>query len=218
MSFGHSLDSLLADEALRGREFPVVNEKLYLAHAAVCPLPACVSRAMSGYLAAVGRGGQFEYLHAPAEQGARASAAALLGVTPEEIAFSPSTSAGLSMIAAGLAWKPGDSVVIAAGDFPSNVYPWQRLKRLGVNVRVIPARGDGVITLDDVLAHIDGSTRLVALSSVHYVTGAALDVDGIGRHLREREILLRTSGCSGRKGRASCSCAGSVFRAWTPCS
>ena len=38
---------LLADEALRRREFPVVGEQAYLAHAAVCPLPARVASAMS---------------------------------------------------------------------------------------------------------------------------------------------------------------------------
>jgi cysteine desulfurase / selenocysteine lyase len=190
MSFAHSLDSLLAEEAVRRREFPVANDKVYLAHAAVCPLPACVAEAMASYLAAVGRGGQFEYLHAGAEAQARACAAALLGATPEEIAFVPSTSAGLSSIAAGLAWKAGDSVVIAAGDFPSNVYPWLRLQRAGVNVRSIPARGDGVVTQDDVIAHVDDSTRLVALSSVHYTTGAVLDVDAIGSYLAQRNILF----------------------------
>jgi cysteine desulfurase / selenocysteine lyase len=190
MSFAHTLDALLADEALRRREFPVASEKVYLAHAAVCPLPACVAEAMSSYLAAVGRGGQFEYLHASAEAQARACAAALLGATPEEIAFVPSTSAGLSLVAAGLAWKPGDSVVIAAGDFPSNVYPWLRLQRAGVNVRSIPARSDGVVTQDDVIAHVDDTTRLVALSSVHYATGAVLDVDAIGSYLGQRNILF----------------------------
>lgn len=185
-----SIEALLADETVRQREFPVVNEKVYLAHAAVCPLPACVVQAMASYLASVGRGGQFEYLHAPAETQARAIAAGLIGASPDEIAFVPSTSAGLSVIAAGLSWKPGDSVVMPAGDFPSNVYPWLRLRRLGVEVRAIAGRGDGVVTLDDVIAHIDDSTRLVALSSVHYATGAVTDVDGIGRYLEQRGILL----------------------------
>jgi cysteine desulfurase / selenocysteine lyase len=190
MSFDVTLEALLADESLRRREFPVVQNKVYLAHAAVCPLAACVVSALSGYLAEVGRGGQFDYLHAAAETQARAIAAELIGAQADEIAFVPSTSAGLSMVAAGLPWKAGDSVVFAAGDFPSNVYPWLALRRLGVVVKAIPARGDGVVTLDDVIAQVDDSTRLVALSTVHYATGAVSDIDGIGRYLERRGVLF----------------------------
>ncbi len=191
MSFGESLESLLADEAKRAREFPVVANKVYLAHAAVCPLPACVVRAQTAYLAEAGRGGQFEHLHARAEAQARGHAAAMLGATPDEIAFVPSTSAGLSLVAAGLSWAPGDSVVFAEGDFPSNVYPWLRLQQRGVRVRAIPARAEGgAVTLEDVITQLDASTRLVALSSVHFVTGARTDVDAIGAYLQERGVLF----------------------------
>jgi cysteine desulfurase / selenocysteine lyase len=188
MSF--TLDALHADEALRVREFPVAAEKVYLAHAAVSPLPACVVRALSNYLQQAAKGGQFEYLHAPAESQARALAAALIGAAPDEIAFVPSTSTGLSMVAAGLPWRAGDSVVIAQGDFPSNVYPWLRLQAQGVVVKSIPARDAAPIGLADVVAQLDTTTRLVALSSVHYATGARTDVDAIGRYLQSRGILL----------------------------
>jgi selenocysteine lyase/cysteine desulfurase len=181
---------LRADEAARRREFPVVEQKVYLAHAAVCPLPARVASAMSAYLAKVGHGGQFEYLHASAESGARQLAAAMIGATPEEIAFVSSTSAGLSLVAAGLPWKAGDSVVITEGDFPSNVYPWLRLEKLGVRVKSLRTSGDGVATLEAVAAQVDDSTRLVALSSVHYATGARTDVDAIGAYLHARGILF----------------------------
>jgi cysteine desulfurase/selenocysteine lyase len=190
MSFDQTLESLFADESIRRREFPVVADKVYLAHAAVCPLPACVVRALTEYLAHAGRGGQFEYLHATAEAQARTLAAALLDASPEEIAFVSSTSAGLSMVAAGLPWQPQDSVVIAEGDFPSNVYPWLRLQKLGVRVKAIPTRGDGLVSLEDVAAHVDGSTRLVALSSVHFATGARMDIEGIGRYLESRGVLF----------------------------
>jgi cysteine desulfurase/selenocysteine lyase len=189
MSFSESIETLRADEAVRRREFPVVESKAYLAHAAVCPLARCVVSAISDYLAHVGRGGQFEYLHAKAELGARELAAAMIDATPDEIAFVSSTSAGLSLVAAGLPWKAGDTVVISEGDFPSNVYPWLRLEKLGV--RVVPIRTrDGAVTLEQVREHIDDRTRLVALSSVHYATGARTDVDAIGAFLQSRGILV----------------------------
>ena len=185
-----TIESLSADEALRQREFPVVRERVYLAHAAVCPLPARVVRALTDYLGEVGRGGQFEHLHAAAESGARAIAAELLGVDAEEIAFTTSTSAGLGLVAQGLDWQPGDNVVFAQGDFPSNVFPWVDLHRRGVVARPIVTGADGVVTLDDIVGHIDARTRLVSLSSVHFVTGAGLDVDAIGAYLQARGILF----------------------------
>lgn len=190
MTFPATIEALRTDEALRRREFPVAAEKVYLAHAAVCPLPARVVAALSAYLGQVGRGGQFEYLHAEAENGARTIAAELLGASPHEIAFVPSTSAGLSLVAAGLDWQPGDNVVIPDSDFPSNIFPWLNLRRRGVEVRALPARADGLTTVEDVAATVDARTRLVALSSVHYTTGACTDVDAIGRFLQSRGVLF----------------------------
>ncbi len=185
-----TLETLLSDETLRRQEFPVVEQKVFLAHAAVCPLPACVVRAVSAHVEQAGRAGQFEYLHRSSELQARTLSAELLGATPEEIAFVASTSAGVSQVAAGLDWRPGDEVVIADGDFPANVYPWLNLQRLGVRVRLIPRRPTGAITWEDVEEQLSESTRLVSLSSLHYVTGAPLDVDGIGRQLQARGILF----------------------------
>jgi cysteine desulfurase/selenocysteine lyase len=184
------LAELLHDERVREREFPVVAETCYLAHAAVCPLPARVHQAMTRYLARAGRGGQFEHLHASAEAALRAGAASMLGADADEIALVPSTSAGLSLIAAGIAWRPGDSVVISQGDFPSNVYPWLRLRAQGVSVRAIPASLQRGVTLEDVLLQLDDSTRLVALSTQHFVTGARAEIDRIGAALSTRGVLF----------------------------
>jgi selenocysteine lyase/cysteine desulfurase len=185
-----TIDQLLKDEEARRQAFPVTRSQIYLAHAAVGPLPAQVSRAMRHYIRRAERLGQIESLHSTAEAHARASAAALLDVTTEEIAFVPSTSAGLAMVAAGIEWHNGDRVLIQGGDFPANVYPWQNLGRLGVRVDQLPARADGLIDPDDVKARLEPRTRLVSLSSVHYATGASLDIDAVGKFLRERDILF----------------------------
>ena len=43
------ISSLLRDEALRRREFPVCEDKVFLAHAGVSPLPRRVAEAMKQY-------------------------------------------------------------------------------------------------------------------------------------------------------------------------
>lgn len=180
----------VSDETLRRELFPVVANKVFLAHAAVCPLPGAVSAAMVEWASRAACEGQFEHLHAAAETQCRHIAATLLDALPEEIAFAASTSAALSMVAEGLPWQPGDSVVIADRDFPANLHPWLALERLGVKVVRIPRRPDGVLSVADVLEHVDGTTRLVSLSSAHYGVGTPLDVDAVGEALHARGVLF----------------------------
>ena len=42
-----TLTEVLSDEKLRRREFPVANDKIFLAHAGVCPLPRRVADAVA---------------------------------------------------------------------------------------------------------------------------------------------------------------------------
>lgn len=185
-----ALDKLLASEERRVREFPVAGNKTYFAHAAVCPLPAAVAKAVVEHAERASREGQFEHLHREAEIGARALAAELIGSSSDEIAFVSSTSAGLSMVAQGLSWRSGDSVVVAAADFPSNLHPWLALRARGVDVRIIQRRADGSIRVEDIEPLLDSTTRLVALSSAHFGIGTPIDVDAIGRSLHSRGILF----------------------------
>ena len=48
----------------------------------------------------------------------RASIAKLIGASPEEIALTTGASTGMSAVAYGLTWKPGDEVLTAKGEFP----------------------------------------------------------------------------------------------------
>ena len=190
MSSEIRLSDILANEALRQQEFPVTRHRTYLAHAAVCPLPARVAEAMVHYTRLVAETGQFEYQHRELETQTRELAAHLLEASSEEIAFVSSTSAGLSLVARGLDWKAGENVVIAEGDFPANIYPWLSLRRRGVQVRFIGRRPSGLVTLEDVANLVNERTRLVSLSTVHFSTGAPIDVDGIGEFLHKRGILF----------------------------
>jgi selenocysteine lyase/cysteine desulfurase len=182
--------ALLGDEAQRRAAFPIATERVFLAHAAVCPLPSAVVEAMSSWAGRAARLAQFEYLHADEEAAVRTLAAEMIGGGADEISIQPSTSAALSMVAEGLDWRSGDSVVVADRDFPANLQPWFALERLGVKVVRLPRREDGTIEPEDVLGACDDSTRLVSLSSAHFGVGTPIDVEAIGRALRARDILF----------------------------
>jgi selenocysteine lyase/cysteine desulfurase len=187
---GDRLARLVSNERRRRQAFPTVRKWTYLAHAAVSPLPRATQAALTHYVRAAAANGQFEHLHRDAESSCRRLLADLLSASPDEIAFVPSTSAGIGMVAAGLDWHPGDRVLVADGDFPSNYYPWYALRRLGVELTSIPPRETGEIRLEDIQTHLSPRIRLVALSSAHYVTGVGIDVEAIAGYLRSRDVLF----------------------------
>ena len=108
----------------------------------------------------------------------------------DEVALLGPTSLGLSLFANGLDWTPGDELVCYGDDYPANVYPWAALAARGVVVRRITPSVPGRITPELVAEAITPRTRLVALSSCHFLTGWRIDVDAIGKLLRDRGILF----------------------------
>src|SRR5580692_6042956 len=185
-----TIAEILSNEELRRHEFPVAGQKIFLAHAAVCPLPRRVSEAMRDHAARAALDDQEETIPAGQIRHARELAARLLHAQPEEIAFVGPTSLALSYVAAGLPWRKGDNVLIYFDDYPSNVYPWMALAEKGVEVRLLNVREYGRIRPIDVIGQIDEQTRLVALASCHFVAGWRVEVDAIGKILRDRNVLF----------------------------
>ena len=185
-----TLEELHSNEALRNDEFPVTRDKIYLAHAAVCAFPKRVQEALRGYADAAAAIQQEAVMFQGWLQDTRQLAANFLGVQKEEVAFVGPTSNALSVFAAGLSFKRNQNILIYAEDYPSNVYPWMTFAERGVEVRYLNIRELGVIRARDVIGQIDENTRLVALSSCHFLSGYRIEVDAIGQYLRSRAILF----------------------------
>jgi cysteine desulfurase/selenocysteine lyase len=172
------------------REFPVRANLVYLNHAALAPLPARTARAMVDHVTDVSNFGARNWKSwSTGYEDARRKAARLLGASPERIAFLPSTSHALNLVAQGVAWKAGDNVVGDDLEFPSNVYPWMNLAGRGVDYRIAPSRA-GRVTAEDLVERIDPATRVVAVSWVAFHSGYVFPIEEIGRLCRERDILF----------------------------
>ena len=185
-----TIQELQGNETIRRREFPVVAEKIYLAHAAVSPLPACVAGAMADYLAAATADSQEGAAGPRVKEETRCLAAELLGCPHDSVALLGPTSVALSVVAAGLDFVSGGNVVFSADDFPSNVVVWRNLAIRGVEVRALRPEEAGRVRLDDLRPLVDTRTVLVALSSAHYLSGWVLDLEEIGSWLRSRGVLF----------------------------
>jgi selenocysteine lyase/cysteine desulfurase len=171
-------------------EFPVTGQWAFLDHAAVAPLPKVAVSALHEYadsLASHGIGAISHWTHRIRE--VRALAARLLNAAPEEIAFIKNTSEGVSFVAEGFPFQPGDNVVLAAEEYPANQYPWMNQGYRGVEVRSVPSRGHR-IDIDDLRKAIDARTRIVSLSFVEFASGFRNDLNAVGAMCRERNILF----------------------------
>lgn len=172
------------------REFPVTDRCVYFDHAGVAPVSRRVADTVSAFIADARDFGRLHYVTwEERAEAVRASAARLVGAGVDEVAFVASTSDGLSTIATGMDWRPGDSVVAVDGEFPANVYPWWALERLGVTTRLaVPV--DGRLTVDVIAALIDDTTRVVSVSAVDFVTGQRRPLAAIGELCRRRGVLF----------------------------
>src|SRR5258708_39992674 len=127
-----TLQELHSQEELRQHEFPVARQRIFLAHAGVCPLPRRVADAIRQYAEQSTQGDQETLLPAFQLQKSRELAATLIQAHPEEVAFVGPTSLALSFVAGGLRFRRGENILIYFDDYPSNVYPWMAMADRGV--------------------------------------------------------------------------------------
>jgi selenocysteine lyase/cysteine desulfurase len=171
--------------------FPITEHTVYLNHAAVSPPPTTTTQAIQDQIADVSTNGSLHFRSWVAvKERARKLAAGMICARPDQLAFMRNTSDGLATIANGLRWNAGDNLVTFRREFPANVYPWLRLRdAFGVEIRMCDER-DGRIDLEEMIALIDGKTRVVAISHVQFASGFRADLERLGRAARAHDALL----------------------------
>jgi selenocysteine lyase/cysteine desulfurase len=121
---------------------------------------------------------------------ARGLFARLIGAADaQRVALLPAVSYGMAIAARNLPCARGQNIVIAAEQFPSNVYAWRRLTReRGAELRTIaaPVAAPPRATAwsDAIVAAIDEATCIVALPHVHWTDGTRFDLERIAERAR----------------------------------
>src|ERR1700744_1966167 len=109
-----------------------------------------------------------------------AAIADLIGAQPEDVAPTTGASSGMVALAYGIAWKPGDEIVTAAGEFPLQYSTWRPMEeREGVTLKIVKPSAR-FMTADDLIAALTPKTRLVSASMVRFDDGSLLDVKKLG--------------------------------------
>lgn len=173
------------------REFPVTNNLIHLNHAAVGPWPTRTADAVIRFAI---ENTQFGSLHferwLETESKLRDMSAELVGAAhADDIALVKNTSEGLSMIASGFPFEPGDNVVISDQEFPSNRIVWESLENKGIEIRKVPLPCPGEIE-EILITATDNRTRLLSISSVQYASGLRIDLNKLGALCRQKNIAF----------------------------
>jgi cysteine desulfurase / selenocysteine lyase len=180
-------------EAIR-RDFPITEKYANLDNASLSPLPLPVVQAVERMLqerAEHGVRAFWDWIAVANET--KALLAALIHAEPEEIALTQNTSEGINIVANMLDWQKGDNVVLNNLEFFPNYWPWLRLRKYGVEIRVVPHR-DGHLTVEDFARCVDDKTRVIALSSVAWINGLRHDLEAIGTLAKNHEAYLVVDG------------------------
>src|SRR5262245_30151260 len=120
----------------------------------------------------------------------RAAIAQLIGGKPEEVALTTGASTGMSAVAYGLEWQPGDEVITASGEFPLQYATWKPMEeREGIKVGIVEPRG-AFHTADDFIAALTPRTRLVSVSHVRFDNGAMIDAAKLASACHGQGALL----------------------------
>ncbi|GAB4186378.1 MAG: aminotransferase class V-fold PLP-dependent enzyme [Calditrichia bacterium] len=179
--------------------FSVVEEGIYVNHAAVSPMNSLHQKAFEEYYRSRS--------HFPVDiypdimklkSEFKQNIASLIHAEGEHsIAIVSNTSTGLNIIANGLDWNVGDEIVLNTVEFPANVYPWLNLERRGVRLKWINPDDQGRITPESIISAASNKTRLVAISFVQFLSGYRADLAAIGKFCKENDIYFAVDGIQG---------------------
>jgi len=172
--------------------------QLYFDYNATTPIAPAVQQAMLPFLAdhygnpssshALGRAAH------EAVEDARGHVANLLGCDPDEIVFTGGGTEANNLALKGIAFRAGRSAgghfVISALEHPSVVEPARFLERMGFDVTVVPASGQGIVQPSAVRKAIRPDTVLVSVMHANNEVGTVQPLREIAQVCHQADVLL----------------------------
>jgi len=178
--------------SLRAAEFPWTADTVYLNNASIGPIPERTRRAIDEFTAKRTAPHLLpdRDLQAVLQQ-AREIVAQLVNAESAEIALASNTSHGLNLAARALPLAAGDVVLVSDKEFPANVYPWLRLKKLGIDVELARTTRQGWPDEDHLVERLgDPRVRVLAVSFVQFSNGYRADLARLGAACRANGSYL----------------------------
>lgn len=180
-------------------DFPVLKEVVYLDSTATTQTPIPAVEAMVEYFYRYA-GNHGRGAHRLAREttnryeDAREKVARFLNAEPSKTIFTKNTTEGINLIANSYPWEAGDHIVTTLLEHHSNLLPWLRLQKKGVNVTIVSPDSEGRIDTSLVENAFTEKTKLVAITHVSNVFGSVQDVKGITKLAHKNGIKVLIDG------------------------
>jgi cysteine desulfurase/selenocysteine lyase len=178
------------------RDFAVTRKTIYMNNGAIAPTPLSTIKAMTDFMLKLSEEGPdtlltAEYITSLLNE-LRTRVAHLINCDRDEVVLTQSTTDGLNMVAGGIGWKKGDSIVVRGGrhEHQANYFPWLAVsQKKGVTLRELDIDKNGFFSLDKLEKATKGA-RLVTMTQVLYNTGAIMPLDQVGKIAKENNVLF----------------------------
>ncbi|CAN5883851.1 aminotransferase class V-fold PLP-dependent enzyme [soil metagenome] len=176
--------------SIRQHEFTAASRMAYFDHASDSPVPERAARVISERTTLLQDPSAAVKPREEYFDESRQRLGHMTNANPAQFAFLTNISDATATIANGIAWQPGDEVVLIRGEFASFVYPWRNLEPVGVTVRFVEKGGAVGNDLDRIEAAIGPRTRVVAISHVEYESGYRNGLEALARLTHARDALF----------------------------
>ena len=173
------------------KDFPALNEYVYLNSSSISIMPAPVRESLSEFMTKIAYAGTVSFdeeAEIASVENTRGSAARLLNCSEENIAILSSATEGLCQIAWAL--RPKGNIVVIDIEFPSGVTPWRRVaEETGAEIRFIEVKNRPAdLTVEEIINTMDDETSIVCVGHAQYSNGLTLDLKELATACHKRDI------------------------------
>jgi cysteine desulfurase len=126
---------------------------------------------------------------------ARATIAASINATPEEIVFTSGATEANNLAIKGVAeahCDRGNHIITIATEHNAVLDPCRYLEKLGFEITILPVQSDGRVNLQNLAAALRSDTILVSVMMANNEIGVIQPIAAIGEMCRERQVLFHT--------------------------
>jgi len=179
------------------KDFPVVEQGIYLNSAYITPSPLQAVRTAQDFAERKARD--------PVSLGSmlgetntmRGKFARLVGATEEEIGVLFATSDGENIVTRALDFRPGDNVVVDDLHYDTTYILYQHLRETrGIEVRTVRNQG-GAASAEAFAEQVDDRTKLVSVSWISHVNGYRHDLAALARLAHDHGAYLYADAIQG---------------------
>src|SRR5579864_362407 len=169
--------------------------RVYLDNNATTPVLPEVQEAMRPYFGE--RFGNASSIHnhgqetRAAVEGARESAAALLGCRSSEVVFTSGGTESDNLAIAGLA-AAGDHIITSSVEHHAVLFACKHLEEVGCEVTYLPVDGRSLVDPGDVRRALRPNTKLISIMMANNETGVLQPVEEIGKIAAEAGVCFHT--------------------------